>query len=85
MARFFGSGPLPVFFKEGAYIRVDEKGTEAASVVVGGGGGFGGPRRREVVIDRPFVFAIVKLTYPLPIFIGTVNDPQTPAEAGQGR
>lgn len=69
--------PLNVFFVEGAFVRVDEKGTKAASLVAGGGGsiGGGGPRRRTVVVDRPFVFAIVRPGYPLPLFIGTVNEP----------
>jgi|APTNR8051073442_1049403.scaffolds.fasta_scaffold00067_104 serine protease inhibitor len=66
-----------VFFAEGAYVRVDEKGTKAASLATIGGGGIGGggPRNRTVVVDRPFVFAIVRPGYPLPLFIGTVNAP----------
>ncbi|GAB4123520.1 MAG: hypothetical protein Fur0036_09610 [Fimbriimonadaceae bacterium] len=65
-----------VFILEGAYVRVDEKGTKAASIVVAGGG-FGGGERlpRTVVVDRPFVFAVVRPGYPLPLFIGTVNAP----------
>lgn len=66
-----------VFFVESAFVRADEKGTEAASVAVAGGAAFGGGGRvpRTVVVDRPFVFAIVRPGYPLPLFIGTVNEP----------
>lgn len=69
------SGPQAISFQEGAFIRVDEKGTKAASIVsaAGGGGMLLDPRR--ITIDRPFVFAIVRHGYPLPLFVGTVNSP----------
>lgn len=69
------SGPQGISFQESAFVRVDEKGTKAASIVsaASGGGVLTDPRR--ITVDRPFVFAIVRPGYPLPLFIGTVNEP----------
>ncbi len=69
------SGPQGISFQESAYVRVDEKGTKAASIVSGAGGGGIQTPPTQITVDRPFVFAIVRPGYPLPLFIGTVNEP----------
>lgn len=66
-----------VFHK--AFVRVDEKGTEAAAatavmgVMAGFGGGGGGPR--VVKVDRPFLFLIRDNASGLILFLGRVSDP----------
>lgn len=66
-----------VFHK--AFVRVDEKGTEAAAatavmgVMAGFGGGGGGPRL--VKVDRPFLFLIRDNASGLILFLGRVSDP----------
>ena len=62
-------------FQECAYVRVDEKGTKAASIVSSAGGGGIQTPPGQTTVDRPLVFAIVRPGYPLPLFIGTVNEP----------
>lgn len=57
-------------------VEVDESGTKAAAVtgvVVGNTTSVGPSRVKSVILDRPFVYAIVDNATSLPIFIGTVN------------
>ena len=66
-----------VFHK--AFVRVDEKGTEAAAAtaaqgVAAGAGPGGGPRR--VYVDRPFLFLIRDNASGLILFLGRVSDPR---------
>ena len=66
-----------VFHK--AFVKVDEKGTEAAAataVAMGPGGGAPRPML-ELKVDHPFVFAIVDKTSGLVLFLGRVADPTT--------
>ena len=60
------------------YIKLDEKGTEAAAVtaVEMANESCAEPVEREVkevILDRPFVYAIVDVESGMPMFIGTVN------------
>lgn len=62
------------------YIELSEKGTEASAVtgVTLDGGTAPAPQpqyKHTVILDRPFVFAIVDNTSGLPIFLGTVLNP----------
>jgi serpin B len=64
-----------VFHK--AFVRVDEKGTEAAgatAVVMPRAGGMP-PKPVEFVVDRPFLFLIRDHASGLVLFIGRVTDP----------
>lgn len=60
-----------------AYIAVDEKGTKAgaATAIEAPAAGVWEDRRR-VILDRPFVYAIIDNAAGLPIFIGAVTDIQ---------
>ena len=60
-----------------AYIAVDEKGTKAgaATAIEAPAAGVWEDRRR-VILDRPFVYAIIDDATGLPIFIGAVTDIQ---------
>ena len=60
-----------------AYIDVDEKGTKAgaATAIEAPAAGVWEDRRR-VILDRPFVYAIIDNAAGLPIFIGAVTDIQ---------
>lgn len=64
-----------VFHK--AFVRVDEKGTEAAAAsamgIPGGAGPGGGPPRLQV--DRPFLFLIRDNASGMVLFLGRVADP----------
>lgn len=64
------------------YISVDELGTKAgaatAVIVYGQGGRLEEPK--EVILNRPFVYAIMDNNTNLPIFIGTVMDIDSKAE-----
>lgn len=72
-ARFFISDVL-----HKTYIQVDERGTkagavtavemEATSAII--------KEQKSIVLDRPFLYAIIDNTTNLPIFIGTVSNPQ---------
>jgi serpin B len=64
-----------VFHK--AFVRVDEKGTEAAAATAGGGpAGMGaGPGPRQIKVDRPFLFLIRDNASGLVVFLGRVSDP----------
>ena len=59
------------------HIEVDESGTRAAAVtaVVVDTKGSVQENPYEVILDRPFVYAIVDTTNMLPVFIGTVANP----------
>ena len=65
-----------VFHK--THIELDAKGTKAAAataVEAGAKADFSEPEYKEVILDRPFVFAIMDTASGLPVFIGTVCDP----------
>jgi len=61
-----------------AYIDVDEHGTEAAAataVVMVGMAAFRAPPPVTLVVDRPFLFAIIDTATSLPLFLGQVSHP----------
>lgn len=67
-----------VFHK--AFVKVDEKGTEAAAataVVMAKGGGPPPGKALEFTADHPFAFAIVDKATGLVLFLGRVADPTT--------
>ena len=56
-------------------IQLDEKGTKAAAataVIMKASAAYVDPK--EVILDRPFVYAIIDNTTKLPVFIGTVSN-----------
>ena len=61
-----------------AYVDVDEHGTEAAAataVVIRAAAAMRPPPAVTMVVDRPFVFAIVDSKTGLPLFLGQVSHP----------
>ena len=61
-----------------AYVDVDEQGTEAAAataVVIRALAAMRPPPAVTMVVDRPFLFAIVDSTTGLPLFLGQVSHP----------
>jgi serpin B len=61
-----------------AYIDVDEHGTEAAAataIVMAGMAAFRAPPPVTMVVDRPFLFAIIDTATILPLFLGQVSHP----------
>jgi serpin B len=64
-----------VFHK--AFVRVDEKGTEAAAATAGGipTGANAEDQPRQVKVDRPFLFLIRDNASGLVLFLGRVSDP----------
>jgi serine protease inhibitor len=63
-----------------AYIDVDEHGTEAAAAtatVMRGMAAFRAPPPVTVIVDRPFLFAILDNTTGLPVFLGQVSRPRS--------
>jgi serpin B len=61
-----------------AYIDVDEHGTEAAAataVVMAGMAAFRAPPPVTMVVDRPFLFAIIDTATSLSLFLGQVSHP----------
>lgn len=63
-----------------AYVDVDEQGTEAAAataVVIRAAAAMRPPQAVTMVVDRPFLFAIVDSTTGLPLFLGQVSHPAT--------
>ena len=61
-----------------AYVDVDEQGTEAAAataVVIRAAAAMRPPPAVTMVVDRPFLFAIVDGTAGLPLFLGQVSHP----------
>ena len=62
--------------KHKTFIKVDEKGTEAAAVTSVEVKFTGMPVGvQRVVFDRPFVYGIVDLENGLPLFIGIMENP----------
>jgi serpin B len=62
-----------------AYIDVDEQGTEAAAataLVMTGMAAFRAPPPVTMVVDRPFLFAIIDTATSLPLFLGQVSHPR---------
>lgn len=62
--------------KHKTFIRVDEKGTEAAaatSVVIGKSAA--GPADIRLTFDKPFLYGILDLKTGVPIFVGILNNP----------
>jgi serpin B len=58
------------------FIQVDGLGTKAGAVTSVGISPTASPiRPKEIILDRPFVYAIVDNDTNLPIFIGTMNNP----------
>ncbi len=59
------------------FLAVDEEGTEAAgaTAVIFEGTSFPPPEPFEMVVDRPFVFAIVDLPTRAVLFLGRMSDP----------
>ena len=64
-----------VFHK--AFVKVDEKGTEAAAAtaVVAVAGGAAPAKPRELVVDHPFLFFVRERTSGMILFMGRVTDP----------
>lgn len=62
------------FMTHSAYIEVDEEGTEAAAAVATG---FTPISRRsaEMIVDRPFIFAIIDIESGITYFLGQVTYP----------
>ncbi len=62
-----------------AFVKVDEKGTEAAAATaVAAVAGGVPPKATPFTADHPFLFVIVDRTSGLILFIGRVTDPKTP-------
>jgi serpin B len=64
-----------------AFIAVDEKGTEAAAAtaVIGAPTSMPTPRGTDLVVDRPFLYAIREVATGAILFLGRVVDPSQPA------
>jgi serpin B len=63
-----------------AYVYVDEQGTEAAAATAVGFralAAFRPPPPVTMIVDRPFLFAIVHTTTGLPLFLGQVSRPRS--------
>jgi serine protease inhibitor len=61
-----------------AYVDVDEHGTEAAAataIVMAAMAAFRAPPPVTMVVDRPFLFAIIDPATTLPLFLGQVSHP----------
>lgn len=62
--------------KQKTFIKVDEKGTEAAAVTSVAPETTSMPvELPRVVFDRPFVYVIVDVTTGIPLFIGIMENP----------
>lgn len=57
------------------YIRVDEKGTEAAAATAVIIDRSAGHADQELVLDRPFLYGIMDLSTGTPLFVGILEDP----------
>jgi serpin B len=57
------------------FVRVDEKGTEAAAATGADAQAVSAPIVRTVTVDRPFVFVITDTTTGAPLFLGRISDP----------
>ena len=63
-----------------AYIDVDEQGTEAAAATAVGiraAAAFRSPPPVTMIVDRPFLFAIIHPATGLPLFVGQVSRPRS--------
>ncbi len=61
-----------------AYVDVDEHGTEAAAataIAFALAAAMRPPPRAEMIVDRPFLFAIIDTPTGLPLFLGQVTNP----------
>ena len=76
-----GAGPLWISeVVHQAYIDVDENGTEAAAAtatVMRGMAAIQAPPPVTVIVDRPFLFAILDRATGLPVFTGQVSQPRS--------
>ncbi len=76
-----GAGPLRIgAVAHQAYIDVDEHGTEAAAataVAIAARAAIQAPPPVTVVVDRPFLFAILDSTTGQPVFAGQVSLPRS--------
>jgi serine protease inhibitor len=61
--------------KHKTYVRVDEEGTEAAAVTSVGMGTTSAPEFINMIVDRPFLFAIKENHSGTIVFMGKVADP----------
>jgi serpin B len=80
-ANFGRMADRPLYLTEAfhkTFIAVDEKGTEAAAAADASGGFLGVDEDppRQVIIDRPFFFAIQHVPTRTCLFIGHVTDPR---------
>ena len=57
-------------------IEVDRHGTKAASISLFSGNDAAGPMETEVILNRPFIYAVVDDQSHLPVFLGVMMDPQ---------
>jgi serpin B len=68
-----------------AYVDVDEHGTEAAAAtavtMLRASAVFRRPAAVTMVVDRPFLFAILDTATGLPLFLGQVSHPSRPPES----
>jgi serpin B len=75
------AGPLRIStVAHKAYVDVDEQGTEAAAataVSIRAAAAFRSPPPVTMVVDRPFLFAIVHTATGLPVFLGQVSRPRS--------
>ena len=73
------AGPLKIgAIAHKAYVDVDEHGTEAAAataVTIVAAAAMRPPPRAEMIVDRPFLFAIIDTPTGLPLFLGQVTNP----------
>ena len=61
--------------KHKTFIRVDEKGTEAAAVTSVAIDESMPEYDKELILDRPFIYGIVDLATGLPLFVGILENP----------
>lgn len=67
--------------KHKTFIRVDEKGTEAAAVTAVEMRVTSMPSYdKEITFDRPFIYGIMHMPTGVPLFTGIMEDPSLPAE-----
>ena len=63
------------FIKQKVFIQVDREGTKAAAITIGGMDGEGAVSNDiYIVLDRPYVYAIVDNATGLPLFLGAVTN-----------
>ena len=62
------------------FIELDEKGTKAAAATMIGmknSGALMMDEQKKVYLDRPFIYMIIDRNYNVPLFIGTMTDPES--------